>query len=324
MKACEALALPYKTYQRWKSAPTKDDQRRGPKTAPAHKLSQDEEKKIIEIACSSKYRHLSCAQIVSKLLDEGEGYIASERTFYRVLGKRKLHKVSRGIASPQHKPKEHIAIKPNQVWTWDITYLAAGIHGVFFKLYLFMDIFSRKVVGWQVHETESGEFASEILKDATIQEGVTDELVLHSDNGGPMKSYVFQATMEDLKITMSYSRRGVSDDNPYSESLFKTLKYPIHCPKPNRFSSIEEAREWVAGFVKWYNEEHYHSGINYVTPDSKHKGEDKQILSNRKEAYEKAKRANPRRWSQNKIKSFDPIEEVSLNPDFKKRPKKAA
>lgn len=248
------------------------------------------------------------------LADKGK-YIASESSFYRVL--REVDQVNRrGRAETPKttsKPKGYKADGPNQVYSWDITYLASALKWSFYYLYLIEDIFSRKIAGWEVHEKESAAHASLLIRKTCLAEGVQqDQLVLHSDNGSPMKGATMLATLQKLGVVPSFSRPSVSDDNPYSESLFRTIKYnPSYPNKP--FDSIEKAREWVHEFVQWYNNEHRHSGIRFVTPNQRHNGEDKEILEKRKAVYQTAKESNPERWS-GEIRNWNPVTEVWLNP----------
>jgi hypothetical protein len=202
---------------------------------------------------------------------------------------------------------------PNQVWSWDITYLRAPVVGMFFYLYLFVDVWSRKIVAHAVHECEDSELASELFESVVSEqrlEGV--ELVLHQDNGSPMKGATLKATIERLGVIPSYSRPHVSDDNPYSESLFRTLKYRPHYPR-KPFESLEEARRWVEDFVTWYNHEHLHSSIGFVTPLDRHDGNADAILAKRKAVYEQARQRHPERWS-GKTRAWDAPMEVVLNP----------
>ena len=200
------------------------------------------------------------------------------------------------------------------ILTQGVTYLASVIKGQYFYLYMFEDIFSRKIVGYEVHEDECGTKAAQLMQRNVLKEqcfGV--KLVLHSDNGAPMKSLMLKAKMEELGIQPSYSRPRVSNDNPYSESTFKTLKYRPNWP-PSGFKTIEEAREWVHKFVDWYNNKHKHSKINFVTPAQRHEGNDGEILSKRKAVLMAAKERNPIRWS-NDIRNCEPAGSVMLNPD---------
>jgi putative transposase len=188
------------------------------------------------------------------------------------------------------------------------------VRGQFYYLYLIEDIYSRKIVGWEVHEQESGDAAAFLLQRTVMREQCFKQpLVLHSDNGAPMKSVTLKTKMEELGITSSYSRPRVSNDNPYSESLFRTMKYCPQWPSVG-FKDLETVREWVKTFVGWYNDEHCHSRISFVTPAQRHRGDDKSLLKKRTNVYEQAKEKNPHRWS-GKVRKWEHIKEVQLNPD---------
>jgi len=314
-KACKLLEITLRTFERWKDpdGSVRKDQRLNPGHIPKNKLTPEERIQIISILNSKKYTDLPPHQIIPKMADQNF-YIASESSFYRILKEEKLnaHRV-KAKTKTRKKPAPYIASNSNEVWSWDITYLARTIKGTFFYLYMIVDIFSRKIVGYEVYEAESAEYASEVAKAAYKSENINGKkVVLHSDNGSPMKGATMLATMQKLEITPSFSRPSVSDDNPFSEALFKTVKY---CPQfPSKpFDSLQEAREWVHTFVSWYNNEHHHSGIKFVTPSARHKNLDKAILDNRKEVYTKAKERNPSRWSKD-IRNWDRVEEVYLNP----------
>jgi transposase InsO family protein len=213
-----------------------------------------------------------------------------------------------------HKPKPIIARAANQVYSWDITYLTSSIKGVFFYLYLFLDVYSRKVVGWQVYDKESADYAADVLEAICLKEDIKQgEVILHSDNGSPMKGATMLVTMQKMGVIPSFSRPSVSNDNPYSEALFRTLKYTPKYPE-QPFLNLAAARDWVGSFVKWYNEEHLHSGIKFVTPAKRHKGLDKKILENRHKVYQKAKQQYPHRWS-GATRNWQMINAVHLNPE---------
>ncbi len=317
-KACKILGISMRTLQRWEKEPTREDQRQGPKGKPQNSLSEAEKMLIIAVSTSPQFRDLSVSQIVPILADAGV-YIASEASFYRVLRENKLL-AHRNKAKPlrNSKPKEYVVTGPNQVWSWDITYLRSSVRGKFYYLYLVVDVWSRMIVGWVVHEEESAKLASDLILEACMRHGVDSEkLILHSDNGGPMKGATMLATLQWLGIIPSFSRPSVSDDNAYSEALFKTLKYRPEYPSAP-FENLEASEAWVRGFVQWYNYEHRHSGILFVTPSSRHYGEDKLILEKRKEVYEEAKQKNPIRWASGKARNWEPISEVTLNPSKRK------
>jgi putative transposase len=311
-QACEAVGIDAKTYQRWALKPILGDQRQGPTSVPANKFTAKERANIISISIEKDFVNLSPHKIVPTLADRGE-YVASESSFYRILAEEKLLQ-HRGRAKPKQmiRPQAYEATKPNQLYSWDITYLRSSVRGEYFYLYLFLDLFSRKIVGHEVYEVESMELSSKLLQRICLTEGIEkNQLHVHSDNGGPMKGATMLVTMQWLGVVPSFSRPSVSNDNPFSESLFKTLKYcPEYPSKP--FDNIEDARDWVDKFVSWYNNQHLHSGINFVTPESKHKGEDIEILNKRNIIYLEAKRKNPNRWS-GKTRDWSPIESVKLN-----------
>lgn len=284
---------------------------------PSNKLSNEEIAEILTVCNHADYASLSPSQIVPRLADEGI-YLASESTFYRLLkANKQLHHRGRAKKPQKRKtPTTHIATAPKQLWSWDITYLASPVKGQFYYLYLFEDIFSRKIVGFEVYEHESGDLAANLLQRIVMQEQCFNKpisVVLHSDNGAPMKSQTLKAKMEEMGVISSYSRPRVSNDNPFSEALFRTLKY---CPMwpSNGFQSLEDARIWVNKFADWYNNTHRHSQIGFVTPAQKHRGEDINLMANRKIVYESAKQKNPMRWS-GSTRKWEPITVVTLNPE---------
>jgi len=317
-KACEMLGISVRTLQRWAREPESGDRRRGPKRTPANSLSEAEKDLVVEVANSPQFRDLSPAQIVPILADSGV-YIASEASFYRILRQQKMLTHRGSARAPAHsRPKEYVATAANQVWSWDITYLKSSVKGQFYYLYLVVDVFSRMIVGWAVHEQESDELASTLIREACLRHGADPEkLILHSDNGGPMKGATMLATLQWLGIVPSFSRPSVKDDNAFSEALFRTLKYRPEYPSVP-FGSLEASRSWVEGFVRWYNFEHLHSGIRFVTPASRHFGEEALILEKRKEVYEEARKANPNRWTR-EPRNWERISEVRLNPAKRSR-----
>lgn len=315
--ACTEIGISIRTLRRW----CIDGQVQGDRRPiidhlpPPNKLTEAEREQIIDTCNQTEFASLPPSQIVPILADKGE-YIASESTFYRVLkAEGLLH--HRGRDKPKgsiKKPTSYTAKAANEVWTWDISYLPTTVIGRYFYLYMIEDIYSRKVVGWEVHLAETGEHASELLERSVWSEKcVKKKLVLHSDNGSPMKSLTFQAKMYDLGILSSRSRPRVSNDNPFSESLFRTVKY---CPRwPSEgFESLEEARAWMLEFVRWYNNDHRHSRIKFVTPAQRHGGEDNNILTKRKALYEDQKALNPFRWS-GKTRDWCMAGPVELNPE---------
>lgn len=315
--ACEVVGISAKTFQRWRRSQTDNaqDGRLEPTHVPVNKLGESEKKRMIDIASEPAYADLSPSKIVPLLADEGV-YIASESSFYRVLkaNDQLTHRQKSKPTRQVKKPKALAATGPNQLYSWDITYLPTTVKGVFLYLYLVMDIYSRKIVGWQVYDNESSALAADLMKHICRQENIErDQVTLHSDNGSPMKGATMLATLQELGVVPSFSRPSVSNDNPYSESLFRTLKYrPEYPEKP--FIGLQAARDWVQGFVQWYNQEHLHSAIKFVTPEQRHTGEDVGILAKRQQVYQAAKERNPNRWSGD-IRNWDPITKVYLNPE---------
>ncbi len=309
------MNISVRTYQRWfKGGEVQPDLRpTAIRPEPKNKLSQEENQEILSVMNGPEYADLPPSQVVPKLADKGI-YIASEATVYRLLRKtNQLAHRGKSKAPVKREPTTHIAIKPNQVWTWDITWLPGPIKGLYFKLYMILDIFSRKAVGWEVWDEENSEHAKQLVTKTVLREGINGfPLVLHSDNGSPMREGTFQTLLETLKIVKSYSRPRVSNDNPYSESAFRTLKYRPGFPSKG-FMTLDEARKWVQDFMKWYNTEHQHSGIGFVTPEQKHKGVALEVLEKRKEVYRIAKLKHPERFAR-EIRKWDTPKAVALGP----------
>ena len=265
------------------------------------------------MANQPQFAHLSPHQIVPALADQGR-YLASEATFYRVLRTaNQLARRGRAKAPARVRPAPLKATGPNQVWSWDITYLATTVRGTLFYLYLIMDLYSRKIVGWEVYPEESAAHAATVFHKAHLREGVgTTALVLHSDNGAPMKGATMLATLQRLGVVPSFSRPAVSNDNPFSESLFNTLKgHPGFPEQP--FNTPAAARTWVAKFVAWYNDEHHHSALKFVTPAQRHRGQDTDLLAHRHALYQTARAQYPERWS-GTTRNWTPPPTVFLNP----------
>ena len=312
---CNEVGISTRTYERWSLTPESTEDKRPivHRNPPKNKLSDEERAEILQVINSPEYADLVPAQIVPKLADQ-DIYIASESTIHRILREEKqnTHR-SKTKALVKRVPPTHIATAQNQVWTWDITWLDGSVKGLYFKLYLILDMFSRMIVGYEVWETENAEYAQILVKRALLSQKISGKpLILHSDNGSPMKAATFLATLEKLGVQSSFSRPRVSNDNPYSESLFKTMKYVPSFPNAG-FVSIVDAREWVTRFVYWYNHVHMHSGIKYLTPYQRHYSLDKNIIENRKKVYEMAKKNHPERWSR-KIRNWDLPKYVALNP----------
>jgi putative transposase len=311
--ACREAGLDPRTVQRWRVVDGGEDRRRGPHSSPRQKLSDAERAAVIQTATSPEFRNASPKQIVPRLADQGV-YLASEATFYRVLHAHNLM-AHRSPTKPRrvNRPDELAATGPNVLWSWDITYLPSQVRGKFFYLYLFIDVWSRRIMKAVVHAEESTEHAGLALAEACAEHRVQpDVMTLHADNGSPMKGSTMLATMQSLGVVPSFSRPSVSNDNPYSESLFRTLKHtPAYPRKP--FATVDEAWAWVERFVDWYNHEHRHSAIGFVTPDERHNELDIQVLASRRALYDRARLLHPERWSRH-TRRWNAPAAVTLNP----------
>ncbi len=316
-RACEEIDLNMRTYKRWRKGGIVQADKRptAARPEPSNKLSEEEHQAILKVCNEPAFAQLPPTQIVPALLDEGR-YLGSEASYYRVLRMhgQLFHRGRSQVSKVRVRPRSHTAAGPNEVWSWDVTYLASQLRGRFYYLYMFEDIYSRKIVGYEVHERECGELAAQLVQRCQLKEQcVGKALVLHSDNGAAMKSQTLKAKLEELSVLSSYSRPSVSNDNPFSEALFRTLKYRPQWPSAG-FKSLEEARDWVQRFVQWYNHEHKHSKLNFVTPVERHTQQDAKILAKRKQVLEAAKAAKPSRWSQ-AVRNCEPVGPTTLNPE---------
>jgi transposase InsO family protein len=321
-RACEVAGIDVRTLQRWKAGQglqRGDGRPLAERPTPAHALSVAEREQIVQVANEPRFADMPAARIVPALADEGV-YLASESSFQRVL---RAHGQTqrRGRARPpraSRPPTTHVATAPRQVWCWDMTYLPAEVVGRWFHLYLILDLYSRKIVGFEVHDSDDAVHAAHLAKRTALAEGIhamANKPVLHGDNGATLKATTVLAMLHWLGVKPSYSRPRVSDDNAFVESLFRTAKYRPEFPERG-FAHLQAARQWAADFVHWYNHEHRHSGIRYVTPAQRHDGLDRAILATRHELYTRARENNPRRWSGG-TRDWSHIKAVTLNPERK-------
>jgi transposase InsO family protein len=311
-QAAEACGFDIRTLQNW-AKHSDGDRRAGPTTGPANALLPDEQQSVLDMANSPRFRDLSPKVIVPLLAEEGQ-YLGSESTFYRLLRREGQINHRGRQRPPQARPRELEAREPDRVYSWDIAYLPSVVRGSYFYCYVFMDIWSRKIVGFSVETEESPEIAAalfaRICRERKIAPG---RLVLHSDRGGPMRGATMQAMLRSLGVLTSFSRPRVSDDNPYSESLFKTMKYTATHPlRP--FTNLTDSHDWVAEFVGWYNCSHLHSQIGFVTPNQREAGEDIAIFERRRRTYEAAHARSPRRWISGRVRAWERPTVVYLNP----------
>ena len=309
------LGISARSIERWRADPEVGDRRYGPHRRPSNALSAGEEAQLVAVLTSSRYAGLSPKQLVPQLADEGL-YLASESTMYRLQRRYGLRRKQCTVARTYvtRASTVHQASGPNQVWSWDITWLPTTVHGSYLYLYLIMDVWSRRIVGWRIAERESPDIAAALMREACC-EGNLDRrgLVLHSDNGKAMRGSTMISTLQWLGVVPSFSRPHVSDDNPYSEALFRTLKHTPAYPRLP-FADLTCANRWVARFVDWYNGTHRHSAIRYVTPNERHHGRERAVLALRQQLYERMRGANPERWS-GSTRNWSPIGIVMLNPE---------
>jgi len=318
--ACALVGIDLRTFQRWRGGDGQVQTGCRPEAVrprPAHALSEAERARMVALANAPRFASTPPARIVPALADEGV-HVASEAGFHRVLREHGQMR-RRGRARPPRSagpPSTHVATAPGQVWCWDVTFLPTRVQGRWFYPFLILDLWSRKVAGHEVHETDQAEHAAHLVRRTALAEGIHARPlrpVLHGDNGPSVKGTTVLAMLHWLGIAPSHSRPRVSDDNSHVEALFRTAKYRPEFPAAG-FADLAEARQWAAAFVHWYNHEHRHSGIRHVTPAQRHAGEDRPVLAARHALYRQARERHPRRWS-GRTRDWSPIGAVTLNPE---------
>ena len=288
--ACEALAVPRASFYRHRSCSEPWEEEK-PRPVPVLALSTQERHRVMDLLHSERFQDKAPRQVYAALLDEGQ-YHCSVRTMYRLLTDEHgdVKERRKQVQRPNYSKPELLATAPNQVWSWDITKLKGPAKWTYFYLYVILDIFSRYVVGWMVAHREQDSLAKRLIEETCQKQGIQPgQLIIHADRGSSMRSKMVAHLLSDLGITKTHSRPHISNDNPYSEAQFKTLKY---CPQfPERFGSIQDSRSFCQGFFSWYNKDHYHSGIGLMTPEALHYGTAQEVLARRTTvlaaAYEK-------------------------------------
>jgi len=307
---CDALNIPRATYYRRQAGA----QPTSKMSMPPHNALCDKEKQtVLNILHSERFVDKTPYAVYYTLLDEGE-YYCSPRTMYRLLESQSENKDRRGQRNHRDTIKpELIALQPNEVWSWDITKLLSIQRLVYYYLYVILDIYSRYVVGWLIADRESKEMARKLIQETALKQGIQrNQLTLHADNGPSMTSNTVAQLLEHLGILKTHNRPYTSNDNPFSESQFKTLKY---CPEfPGRFDDLKEAEKFCKSFFNWYNKEHYHSGIAWLTPESVHCRQAEQVLENRHQTLMNAYIKDPIRFNHKPPKLRQPPEAVYINP----------
>ena len=307
---CEALGIHPRTYSRWKDHAL--DRRKGSPKKTKRSLTEEERRKIIEVCTSDRFKDSTPGEIVAILAEEGI-YIASERSFYRVLKNAGLlhHRRNSRPARKVQQPPELKATGPDQVYSWDITWLPSKVNGLFWYCYAVIDVWSREIVGWSIHERESEQHGRELFESIKQRRNLNGVWV-HSDNGNPMRGATFSVWLASLGMFLSHSRPLVKNDNPYIESFFRTLKY--HAAYPGRFATIEQARSWMGDFIDWYNRTHRHSGLGYITPEQRRCGDDIRLFALRNKTLQKAFELHPERFPKRGPKMWKSKRVVYLNP----------
>jgi putative transposase len=289
--ACSALNVPRCGFYRWKEPKENKPSRRHPPLA----LSYEERNEVLDILHDDRFVDKAPQEIYAALLDE-EKYICSARTMYRILERQGELKERRNqLTRPHYTKPELLAQAPNEVWSWDITKLKGPQKWTYYYLYVILDIYSRYVTGWMVAQRELAVLAKKLIEESMKKQGVEPgQLTIHADRGSSMTSKPVAFLMADLGVTKSHSRPSVSNDNPYSESQFKTMKYRPEFP--DRFGSIEDARSFCQIFFPWYNTEHYHSGLGLMTPENVHYGRAAGIIEDRQNTLSAAYDRHPERF----------------------------
>ncbi len=293
--ACESLGVSRAGFYRERSK--RHLKLVGPKvySTPSRALSGDERQDVLDILHSDRFVDKAPAQVYATLLDEGE-YHCSIRTMYRILEENQEVRERRDqLRHPEYKKPELLATGSNQVWSWDITKLSGSVKWSYFYLYVILDIFSRYVVGWMVAHREAAALATKLIRESCEKQGIEEgQLIIHADRGSSMRSKAVALLLSDLGVTKTHSRPYTSNDNPYSEAQFKTMKYRPEFPK--RFGSIEDARSFSRSFFEWYNKEHRHSGIGLLTPEAVHYGKAEEVRQTRQKTLLEAYRLHPERF----------------------------
>ena len=312
---CRALGLPRATlYRCWRQK--EPDTAKRPRPKPDRALSEAERQNILDVLHSKRFCDEPPAEVYASLLDEGR-YLCSVRTMYRILkAADELKERRQQSVHPIYTKPELLATAPNQVWSWDITKLKGPVKWSYFHLYVILDIFSRYVVGWMVATRESATLAQRLIEETCLKQKITaEQLTLHADRGSSMKSKLVAMLLADLGVTKTHSRPYVSNDNPFSESQFKTMKYRPEFPA--RFGSIEDARAFCLDFFYWYNNQHHHSGIGFVTPEEMHYGRAEELRKARQFVLNQAHQQHPERFVNKAPRAPELPEAVWINPPTK-------
>lgn len=312
LSLCEALEIPRASFYR-QQAQKGSDAAVAPRTRPEHALSDSEQQSVLATLHEPRFVDLAPPQVYAQLLEEGR-YLCSIRTMYRLLAANNEVRERRAVASRVvYSKPELLATRPNEVWSWDITKLKGPAKWTYYYLYVILDIFSRYVVGWMIAEKESSTLAKCLIRESCVKQNIVeDQLTLHADRGPSMKSKVVAHLLSDLGITKTHSRPHVSNDNPFSESQFKTMKYRPEFP--DRFGCVQDARTFGVVFFPWYNQVHRHSGIGLYTPADVHYGRVEEVCQRRQAVLDAAYQRYPKRFVRKPPEAARPPQAVWINP----------
>ena len=313
LAACQTLGIARSSLFRRRALLTAPPSADKPRPTPSRALSADERRRVHDLLNQPRFADQAPAEIYATLLDEG-GYLCSIRTMYRILRDHdEVRERRRQRRRPIYQKPELLATAPTQVWSWDITKLMGPVKWTYFHLYVILDIFSRRVVGWRIDETENAALFKELFHDIVAKNEIPQgQLTLHADRGGPMKAKTTALMLADLGVTKSHSRPHTSNDNPFSEAQFKTLKYQPEFPK--RFGAIDQARDFCRRFFDWYNRDHHHAGIGLMTPDQVHHGQADAVHAARQLVLDAAFSRNPERCVRDRPVPPGKPEAVWINP----------
>jgi putative transposase len=315
-KSCRVLGVPRSRLYRYRAVQEKLQKPLSKPRFHPRSLSREEKSQVRQTLNSERFQDQAPREIYATLLDEGQ-YLCHWRTMYRILDDYAEVRERRNLLThPQYKKPELLATGPNQVWSWDITKLLGPVKWTYYYLYVILDIYSRYVVGWMIAAQQTAALARELVRQTCEKQGIhPDELSLHADRGGPMIAKPLALLLADLGVTKTHSRPHVSDDNPFSEAQFKTMKYRPDYPK--RFGDQLDARLWARCFFAWYNHQHHHSGIGLLTPADVHFGRAQQILQQRQQVLEMAYQKHPERFVKGLPQPARLPEAVWINPPKK-------
>jgi putative transposase len=316
--ACAALAVPRSSLYRARPAPTVPEvaapaAEPAARPAPPRALSPAEQEQVRALLNRERFQDAAPREVYAELLDE-ERYLCSISTMYRILAEHAEVRERRNqLRHPAYHKPELLATGPNQVWSWDITKLRGPSKGVYYYLYVMIDIYSRYVVGWLIADVESAELAEQLIAETCAKQGVQRaQLTIHADNGSPMIAKPVTILLADLGVAKSHSRPHVSNDNPYSEAQFKTLKYRPNYP--DRFGSVADARQWGRDFFAWYNDQHHHTGLALLTPATVHTGRAEIVRQQRQAVLQQAYQTHPERFVRGQPQPTKLPEAVWINP----------